>query len=202
MHIDHNQFNSLTMSNKKHTNTISIFNKCKANQHVVNHTSNTHVNGLFSITAQLDDDLDYLTQDENKNSSNQTQNKHGDSSEEKSSDEDSTVLKHQETLTKETDNSDYEWVAETNDAHSPLIKSKQGHSTGPHKTPPVITPQTKNIKNTQMIITTLLKKSTTLPIWTKTTNSLPIKSISHLNWNPSGNSSCRSIKSSQIGSRN
>jgi len=146
MHIDHNQFNSLTMSNKKHTNTISIFNKCKANQHVVNHTSNTHVNGLFSITAQLDDDLDYLTQDESKNSSNQTPNKHGDSSEEKSSDEDSTVLKHQETLTKETDNSDYEWVAETNDAHSPLIKSKQGHSTGPHKTPPVITPQTKNIK--------------------------------------------------------
>ncbi len=57
------------MSNKKHTNTISIFNKCKANQHVVNHTSNTHVNGLFSITAQLDDDLDYLTQDENKNNS-------------------------------------------------------------------------------------------------------------------------------------
>jgi len=146
MHIDHNQFNLSTMSNRKHTSTISIFNKCKTNQHVVNNTSNNHVNGLFSIATQVDDDLEYLTQNESKNNSNQTPSTHGDTSEEKSSDKYSTDSKHQETLTKEHDTSDSKWDIKTNDAHSPPVKLRHGHSTDSHKAPPVITPQTKNIK--------------------------------------------------------
>ena len=147
MHIDQNQFYLSTMSNKKNTNTVSIFNKSKATKQIVNHIAKNHVNSLFSTATHLDDDMEYLTQHD-KGNPNQTQDTQESNPERKLSDEKSTELQNQESTTNETNISDSEVHTETNDVLFSPPRPKQGQSANSQKSPPVITPQAKNTKKT------------------------------------------------------
>jgi hypothetical protein len=146
MHIDYNQFNLLTMSNKKNISSVSIFAKSNAAKQIANHIASNQVNGSFNLTTFLDKnkEMDYLTQDDSKDNRANTQKSDENSPDSRSYDDDSTESQKQESITNLLDYSDSEEDTKTNDDPNSSPKPKRRHITDQKQAPPVITPQPKN----------------------------------------------------------
>jgi len=121
------------MSNKKNNSSVSIF-------------ANNQVNGSFNLTTFLDKnkEMDYLTQDDNKDNQTNTEESDENSPDNRSYDDDSTESQKQGSITNLTDYSDSEEDTKTNDNPNSSPKPKRRHTTEPKQAPPIITPQPKN----------------------------------------------------------